>query len=166
MGKKWVGVILVVLLVLGTVAIAFQNEPDGFRGLKWGDPPTEDMVYIDTNNNIKSYTRPGDKLGIGNAEFYILEYDFYEGRFIGIFALFINKDNYDILQTICEEKFGKPTERDYYELHWWGGEISLIHLEYDPIEENGCFIIESYQICLEKYKADKQKELEEAKEDF
>lgn len=33
---------LVLGLTVGTYA--FQDEPDGFRDLKWGDPPTWDMV--------------------------------------------------------------------------------------------------------------------------
>ena len=37
---------LIIALVLSTGAIAFQNEPDGFRGLKWGDPPEKDMKLI------------------------------------------------------------------------------------------------------------------------
>jgi len=30
--------ILVVVLLSWGMAFAFENEPEGFRGLKWGDP--------------------------------------------------------------------------------------------------------------------------------
>jgi hypothetical protein len=40
-------VVLLFIFALASIAQAFQNEPDGFRGLKWGDPPTEDMTFID-----------------------------------------------------------------------------------------------------------------------
>lgn len=31
-------VVAVMLLVCAGMAFAFENEPEGFRGLKWGDP--------------------------------------------------------------------------------------------------------------------------------
>ena len=39
MKKKTLVIALVILVVaLGSTAFAFQKEPEGFRGLKWGDP--------------------------------------------------------------------------------------------------------------------------------
>ncbi len=38
--RKILLVIVLVFLITG-IGFAFQNEPDGFRGLKWGDAPTE-----------------------------------------------------------------------------------------------------------------------------
>ncbi|GAI13595.1 unnamed protein product [marine sediment metagenome] len=37
---------ILIVLALSTGGFAFQNEPEGFRGLKWGDPPGEDMELI------------------------------------------------------------------------------------------------------------------------
>ena len=59
--------ILLIFLITGT-GFAFPNEPDGFRGLKWGDKPTEDMILIGTlpvEGNI--YRRDNDKLYIGST---------------------------------------------------------------------------------------------------
>ena len=41
--------VLIIVLVLSVGAFAFQNEPDGFRGLKWGDPPTKEMTLFFKN---------------------------------------------------------------------------------------------------------------------
>ncbi len=42
--KKVIMVAMVLVLMITGASFAFQNEPEGFRGLKWGDAPTEDMV--------------------------------------------------------------------------------------------------------------------------
>lgn len=36
-------VVLLFMFALASTTLAFQNEPEEFRGLKWGDPPGEDM---------------------------------------------------------------------------------------------------------------------------
>ena len=45
--RKGLLLVLVLVLALTVGAFAFQNEPDGFRGLKWGDPVGEEMEYLD-----------------------------------------------------------------------------------------------------------------------
>lgn len=47
MGLLWTVVIVGILLSSG--GLAFQNEPGGFGGLEWGDPPKEDMVWDNTD---------------------------------------------------------------------------------------------------------------------
>lgn len=69
---------LIIVLVVSLGAFAFQNEPDGFRGLKWGDSPTEDMVFKFEDSQLShAYTRPTDKLSIGDAKFTYIDYSFY-----------------------------------------------------------------------------------------
>lgn len=43
----WFLTVTVLIFSFADIALAFQNEPDDFRGLKWEDPPTEDMVCVD-----------------------------------------------------------------------------------------------------------------------
>jgi len=85
--KKILLVIVLVFLITGMGfasqdEIAFKNEPDGFRGLKWGDAPTEDMVFsyrvVSEYNIYKGnyYYRKSDKLNIGSAELDSIKYIF------------------------------------------------------------------------------------------
>ncbi len=46
MRKTTLVLLVVLILALSVAAFAFQNEPEGFRGLKWGDPPGEDMKFL------------------------------------------------------------------------------------------------------------------------
>lgn len=85
--KNNVSILLIVLLILTIftsilfaeeIKSTFQNEPDGFRELKWGDAPTEDMTFVGKLDVVGSdfYTRIGDKEGIGTAKFFALGYVF------------------------------------------------------------------------------------------
>ena len=44
--KKVLVVTLILVLALSARTFAFQNEPEGFRGLKWGDPVREGMILL------------------------------------------------------------------------------------------------------------------------
>ena len=149
------------------MGFAFQNEPDGFRGLKWGDAPTEDMTFIGKLDVVGSdfYTKIGDKKDIGTAKFFALGYAFYNNRFMQAMGFFRDKDNYNTLETICREKYGEPTKEGYYHLTWYGSE-TIILLIYDTIKDGGSLIFGSIKITREKDEVYYKKELEKAKEDF
>jgi hypothetical protein len=148
--------------------IGFKNEPDGFRGLKWGDMPTEDMVFIGSNLYIGNYYyKRDDKLNIGNAKLDHIFYNFnlYSNQFYEVSVSFFGKNNYDNLEIIFEERFGKPTLKDSYSM-WWDGKKAKIALTFDSDKEEGCFFISSMKIREENPEGNKQKEVEKAEEDF
>jgi hypothetical protein len=194
--KKIVSILLIILLILAISTLilsaeeiesTFQNEPDGFRGLKWGDAPTEDMrflgeisVYgivlgksISTKSN--SYYRRDDKNNIGTAKLDHICYRFnlYSNQFYKVIATFYGEDNYDILKIICEERFGKPTymweKKDYF-LRWVGDKTEIIlyfnSKKRDDWYHKGWIEFKSVEIHPEKIEDNKQKEAEKAKEDF
>lgn len=158
--------IILTFLLVGTGS-TFQNEPDGFRDLKWGDPPTEDMIYFTTAMGTKVYTLPNDKMYIGNARFYAITYIFYgkPERLMAVTLLFSKENNFDLLKTICRGRFGEETEEGFYNSTWMGLKTA-IYLSYDIIEEKGDFSLISIQILAEKTRIDKQKEIEKSKEDW
>ena len=181
--KKIVSTLLIVLLILAIftsilfaeeIKSTFQNEPDGFRGLKWGDAPAEDMVFVGTIScEGSSYYRKDDKLNIGSADldyiFYI--FNLYSNQFYKVRLIFTGKYNYDILKIIFEGRFGEPIWKaeDGYSLQWMG-EIephkARIYLHFYPEKQRGSLQIVSEEIHRETPEYDKQKEVEKAKEDF
>ncbi len=164
---KKITVVLMVLIVLAFPlgAFAFENEPEGFRGLKWGDPPSEDMEYLGDVYG-KGYTLPDDKMAIGSAEFYMIAYLFHEDRFFGVALYFEGEDNYDLLETICKERYREEQlEEGFYEFKWMG-QKSFIVLRYDIVEEEGFLSLASTVITLEKTEADNKKEAEKAEGDW
>ena len=148
--------------------IIFQNEPDGFRGLKWGDTPTEDMRFFSQDSFFGNwYYREDDKLNIGNAKLRRIYYRFnlYSNQFYDIFITFVGEDNYDILKIIFEGKYGKPTQEDKDSLYWIGDKARIL-LSFKFKEGKGSLSMASMEIRKEKPEDNKQKELEKAKDDF
>ena len=67
--KKVILLSVILILIITVIGFAFPNEPDGFRGLKWGDEPTEDMFFCGQNIYTgNSYIKIDDKLNIGSAK--------------------------------------------------------------------------------------------------
>jgi hypothetical protein len=183
--KKILLVIVLVFLITG-IGFAFQNEPDGFRGLKWGDPPTEDMTFLGetreyvidnypkttiTNTKTNCYYKRNEKNNIGSAELYNIFYNFnlYSNQFYKVMCVFYSEDNYNILGIIFREEFGEPTYTDKRKNKCflkWVGDKTEVQLYYDPKENKGWIEFKSMEIHPEKIEDNKQKELEKAKEDF
>jgi len=164
--KKGLLLVAVLVLALSVGAFAFQNEPDGFRGLKWGDPVGEEMEYRDDLGGSKNYTRPEDKMSIGSAEFFMIIYEFYESRFFKVGLYFDGEDNYDLLEIICKERYGREQlDLGFYKLNWVG-EKSLITLCYNTVNEIGFLLVYSRLILLEKSEAEKKEEAEKAAGDW
>jgi len=169
----------VLLLALSVGAFAFQNEPEGFRGLEWGDPPTEDMISTDCLNKKedkwnKGFYRPDDKLAIGSVPLSKIVYSFYYSEPPGLMSvtlIFEEKENYDLSKTILEGIFGKATKSTMPFLTWkdvWIGEKTTIELKYarSILSIEGHLKFFSPQILAEKKKTDTPKEIEEASGDF
>jgi len=119
-------------LVVGP-GLTFQNEPEGFRELKWGDPPGEDMVLfdIDINNpDLVWYQRKYDKLRIGTLKLVLICYLFYKNRLMGVqIEPVATEGGYNSLREIVEREFGRGeqrTERWGRSYRWTGDTTEII----------------------------------------
>lgn len=159
-------------LLLTKIGLAFQNETDGFRGLKWGDPPTPAMEFgTDQNKWMSLYRNPNDKLELGDAQFYMIIYQFYMPsnatvrRLLGVGLYFKDKENFELLEIICKAKFGEPTKKGFYEFNW-ASLSSMVTLSYDSIDEDGHLGLGSMPI-FKQYTQEKEKQqAEEAEKDW
>lgn len=172
MKKVLVLVMAVMVLTLSTGVFAFQNEPEGFRGLKWGDPPTEDMKFLCiTPEGMRWYTRPYEKLSIEGISFVTIVYSFYDQpeRLMCVNLLSVGKDNYDRLKTICRARFGKETERESnnpYNLRWVGEKTEVV-LGYEPtLGGIGGLVLADKVIFGEYLEVDKKEQVEDTKENW
>jgi len=166
--KKLIVIGAIFILILSTTSFAFQNEPDGFRGLKWGDPPMEGMKYIREIVGSKGYVLPDDRMFIGDAELCDIIYLFYgqPEQFESVSLYYKGKSNYYLLETICKERFGEDELREGFYDFTWSGQKALIILSYDIIDNEGYLSISSMVITLENIAAEKQKQAEKAEGDF
>lgn len=170
--KALVITLIVSVFFSGGAAFAFKNEPDGFRELKWGDPPGEKMEFLNKRDEwLRIYRDPGDKLELGDAEFYKISYQFYTPsnatvrRLMDVRLCFNYKGNFDILKTICKVKFGEPTRERSYTLIWMSLATSVI-LTYDSPYKCGFLILGSATIFEQYTQEKKEKQAEEAEKDW
>jgi hypothetical protein len=172
---KKISLAIVLIFLITGIGFAFQNEPDGFRGLKWGDAPTEDMIFLhqvveNRYFNNGNYYYKGllvEKLHIGSAKINHISYIFnlYSNQFYKVNLFFNGEPNFEILKMICEGKYGEPTHEDKYFLRWVGDKAG-VSLYFNPKKKEGLFAIESTEIHSESPEDNKQKEVEKAEEDF
>lgn len=143
MRKK--GLVLVVMLgiILSVTGItqAFQNEPEGFRGIKWGDPPPEEDMEDWTRiggNDFSRYERKNDKLQMGGAKLQSIEYQFYKGQFMEAWIQ-TEASNYKPLEDVVKLNFGTGYFEDYsseniFGIHYqnrlyqWSGNLAIVIL--------------------------------------
>ena len=151
--------ILVCMFGLAGIGFTFQNEPEGFRGLKWGDPPTEDMRYLQSIQEDKIYSRANDKMQLGNAKLTTIDYTFYQDRFSVVYLSFEGKENYDLVKTLCRGRFGEATREEGLYKFTWSGEEALVFLSWDPVKKEGFLSLRSWDIWLECYEVRKKREV-------
>jgi len=165
--KKLAIATLIILAVVINTAFAFQNEPDGFRDLKWGDPPTGDMRYQLSIQGDKIYNRADDKMQLGNVKLTTINYFFYQGRFYVVDLWFDGKENYDLVKTLCRGMFGETTSEEGLYKFTWGGEKACVFLSWNPVKKEGYLDLGSSDIWLEKSEAKKKREvIKQEKRDY
>lgn len=163
--KEVLGLWVLVLILIGTGALAFENEPEEFRGLKWGDPPTEEMILKKEEEFQDVYTIRKDNLKLGDAKLIGIYYTFFDGQFSGVGLFFRGEDNFDLLESICRVRFGDETEKGFYHLLWQGSE-AMIMLDYDMVSKIGYLALNSMPLANEYTEAKKRSEAEKAEGDW
>jgi len=183
MKRALILVTTILILLLPNIGVAFQNEPDGFRELNWGDPPTIDMVYHGKSKNnentlwyIKRFTiPPKEKLQIGQVKLKNIYYLFYKTRFMCVHIELNKKDeDYNSLIDILTLKFGKGKEQGLFgrigtllddetaEMQWSGDTTRItLYSRWGDESSKGRLEIKSIQI-FDQRKADQEHERQEA----
>lgn len=130
----------VLLLTITTNLFAFQNEPDGFRNMKWGTS-IKDFKNIKMQKSeygYKIYTKTNDELTIGGVPVKYIQYYFWNNKFDSVKIRVKNGDqNFTRILKVFKIKFGergdyKPIglrEDDYWQNAWFG-DVTGIWLEY------------------------------------
>ncbi len=150
--------VVVGLISITSPAVAFQNEPDDFRGIKWGTN-IKDIIGMQCQSergNEKSYSRLGDKMAIGNAPLTIILYDFYKDRFSGVSITYEGESAFDSLKRTLTDLHGKPSRPNVYvENYVWSGALVDITFEYSDFSKRGT-IYYFYKPIIEEEQRDKK----------
>lgn len=118
----------------------FQNEPEDFRGIKWGTHIDQlpDMVLHAQSGDSKVYFRKNDKLKIGGANLLQIWYFFSMDRLYSVVITFEELSNYNHLKAELFKRYGAgyPLDRFMEKYRWMGSDI-IIFFEYDEMNDEG-----------------------------
>jgi hypothetical protein len=159
--------LLVISICVSIPAFAFQNEPDGFRGIKWGTNISElpDMSLSEEYGNSKFYLRKGEKLKIGDADIDRIGYGFYKGLFYSVGIMYNGSLNFKKLKAIFVEQYGQAQQQKQFGEHYsWLGETVKIAVRYNEIARNGDIWYVFKPLEKEQEKDDEQKAKKGAKD--
>jgi len=170
--KRLMLLVGIIFLTVCIVGFAFPNEPDGFRGLKWGDAPTEDMYFVyeiisEYMDNAKIYAKYRENNNIGSAKLISLEYCFNlrSNQFYKVTANFSKDKYFEVLEIIFKDRFGEPTKKEK-DFLLWNSEKTRVYLL--GLKGNLAKLeFRSWEIKPEEPpEIDKIAEIEKAKADF
>lgn len=136
--------LLLLALLAPIVVMAYQNEPEGFRGIKWGAEiknNAAEMTLIGEEYDKRYYTRRGDKLSIGGAKLTNISYIYWKGALFGVGLRTVGKINKIALIETFEAQFGRPKKTinsaDSMEKYGWDGTVTMIGMKCEQ-SENVC----------------------------
>lgn len=160
---------LIFVLFLPLSIIAFQNEPNGFRGLEWGAELSslKNIELIEdgkSGNVVKVYRIKNDELMIGDAKLEYINYHEWKGKLYEVWILAKGNINVENLLAACDKQFGPVRAWDYNDeytsrlLHTWRGKTTTIILRRDS--DIGTLILRSREIedLIQKERKQKQEE--------
>lgn len=142
---KWLMKILMALVLLVPAqAWAFENEPNGFRDLYWGETleevqqnrETKYMGYSKENNSVTYAVRLNDSEShvLSNEPIYRRAFlaQFWNNKLWGITVFFKKDDSFDSLKSAMTILFGNP-EDNLTSCAWLGDETMIL---LDKVDSN------------------------------
>jgi hypothetical protein len=160
-------IILIIVLFFTVNSFAFKNEPDGFRGVKWGTTikSFKKLKKLKDLNGDVVYQRPNEKLKIGNVELLYINFKFWHGKFSEVWIHANGKSVYSDLKNIVFAKFGKGEKRNKYDFvgYQWIGKKTIMYLNYYKSVERAILIMYGSDILLEKIREREKIDAQNAK---
>jgi len=156
--KKLILLSIILFMVYICRGYTFQNEPNTFRGIKWGSSLAniKNMFQIEPPDNIgiSCYKRKGDKLKIGEALLKSIKYYAFKDKFYFVDIEFNGINNFLILKKIFFQLYGLPqynNDNFLAKSYIWKGVKVKISLIYFKTTEVGSLTYEYLPILEEKY---------------
>lgn len=140
------------LLCINT-AQAFDNEPDGFRGITWGTElaaNASEMSLTEESGIKKFYMRKGDKLTIGDAKLTDVGYYYWNDKFAGAMMRTKGISDETALILALKTTFGEGSKPNrYLDKYYWYGATTTISLNCNSVSHDCMAFIRSTQITQE-----------------
>jgi len=167
---KKICTILILILLLSNLW-AYKNDPEDFRGIKWGAivDTLDNMEEVFIEDDLHNYSRENDKMKIGDAELSSILYIFWDKKFIAVSISGEGLSNFINLKNAVFKSFGAGFQfNEYIQEYKWGigkYDNTIIILSYNEISDNFSLFLYDKQYWLERDKS-KKKKAEDAINDF
>jgi hypothetical protein len=135
---NWLKTIVISATLFFTYAFVwggtYKNEPNGFRGIKWGTDVTSlrDMVLLKDLGEIRTYSKTKDALTVGDANAESIKYSFLDGKFYQVEISIYGTENIGAFKKRLIVLFGEPklSQRTIantdFEVYTWKGDSTEI----------------------------------------
>lgn len=165
--KKVILALSLVFFLCSISTAEIKDSPDGFRGIKWGDPPSAlgERVKIAVGRFVSFYTKDDEQMSIGVANLKSIEYVFIQDSQLSHVIIYAEgADNCTKLREAMIARYGTPLQTSQTK-NLWGDKKNSISFEYDTDTKNAeVYIISSKMI--NKLNALKKQEAEQGVKDF
>jgi len=144
--RIWAITILVILVMVVSgcpqkpqLVPTLLNEPDGFRGIKWGTKIARlpEMELVRSEGAEKYYVRPEDKLKVGKATIERITYGFYRDEFFKVTINVKGLMNYLDLKQTFYSVYGEAEELPGKDIYTWRGKQVFITIEFRGMLNEG-----------------------------
>ncbi|MDR3332161.1 MAG: hypothetical protein LBT08_05990, partial [Synergistaceae bacterium] len=107
---------------IALAAVDQSKEPDGFRGMKWGED-RKNIYHLVFNskeegNGISDYYKDNEKNKIGSASLDYILYGFKNDKFCRVFIATRFKGNLDKIAQTLKEAYGEPSFERATSISW------------------------------------------------
>jgi hypothetical protein len=139
-------------------SLAYLDFKNGFRDMKFGDPPAEDMRLVEDHGDTTYYTRPRDDLRIGNSQLSKMAYGFYRGRFYTALLSTEGLTNSRALLEVLRQAYGQGARPNRFmqRYYWEGARVTLVYDE-NPLNHDATAVLSSVPLQSQKAAEDKVK---------
>jgi hypothetical protein len=139
-------------------SLAYLDFKNGFRDLKFGDSPTNDMVLKEDGGDSKYYFRPRDELTIGRAHMDRLVYGFYKNRLAAVLINTKGLWNSRALLDVLRQAYGYGSQpNEFMQRYTWRSARVIISYDGNSITRDASVWFFSIPLTDEE-KADKERE--------
>jgi len=96
-----------------TTSLAFQNEPDSFRGNKWGSRLETFGELEKLDDEYPIYKKVDEELTMGGVQVESIVYFFKNDQFNMAQVVFNSEKNFKKLRKVLESRYGKGVKGNY-----------------------------------------------------
>jgi hypothetical protein len=142
MKKTFIAAFIIFSVAMMNLAMAFQDEPADFRGIKWGtiiaDMSDMDPAKYPGKGDERFFVKKGDVLQIDNVEVGSIKYGFYKNRFFTAAIQYKTNADFKKLQESLEKKYGPVKKTNpLFDQYTWDGEKVRIENSYSSKTDAG-----------------------------